>query len=293
MADIQPRKFYIFGQGISFSMSPVIHSAAFKYHSLPHTYEILQTKTVEELSDVISSPDFGGASVTMPHKLLISSYCSSVSSHASKIGAVNTLILSPPEPKSNKRQVTGDNTDWSGLVACLKTKGAGIIENAASALVIGAGGASRAALYALYQLGIPNIFLVNRTRYKAEKIAADYASLFHITVISSLSEIHVGLKPDIIIGTIPALSTCEEDFPKLLFERKQGVCVDMAYKPRETPLLKVAGKHTGWIIITGVEVLLEQAFGQSELWLGRPAPKAFMISELEKADTKVQILGQL
>lgn len=77
-----------------------------------------------------------------------------------------------------------------------------------------------------------------------------------------------------------------EYFPDSLFGKETGICVDMAYKPRETPLLKVARKKNGWVRITGVEVLLEQAFDQSELWLGLPAPKAVMISELEKADAK-------
>lgn len=284
MAEVHGKKFYIFGQGISFSISPTIHGAAFKHHSLPHTYEILQTETVDELSNIISSPDFGGASVTMPHKLSISKYCTSVSSHAQKIGAVNTLIPLAPARGSSERGITGDNTDWSGLVSCLSLKGVGVIAEAKTGLVIGAGGASRAALYALYQLGVENIVLVNRTRSKAEKIASDYAPLFRITVLSTLSE--VTQRPDIIIGTIPALETSMEYFPDSLFGKETGICVDMAYKPRETPLLKVAKKKNAWVRITGVEVLLEQAFDQSELWLGIPAPKAFMISELETADAK-------
>lgn len=284
MTGLSHKKFYIFGQGISFSMSPVIHGAAFKHHSLPHTYEILQTETVDELSSLILSPDFGGASVTMPHKLLISKYCATTSSHAQKIGAVNTLIPSAPAHRSSEPRITGDNTDWSGLVSCLRSRGLGIIAEAKTGLVIGAGGASRAALYALYQLGIENIILVNRTRSKAENIASNYAPLFHVTVLSTLSE--VIQKPDIIIGTIPAMETLMEYFPDSLFGKETGICVDMAYKPRETPLLKVARKKNGWVRITGVEVLLEQAFDQSELWLGLPAPKAVMISELEKADAK-------
>ncbi len=262
-------------------MSPVIHGAAFSYYSLPHTYEIIQTETVEEVSRLISSPDFGGASVTMPHKLEISKYCKSISYHAQIIGAVNTLIASP-DLDSGKPSIIGDNTDWSGLVACLKSKDAGVIENAKTGLVIGAGGASRAALYALYQLGIKNILIVNRTRSKAIKISEDYATLFKITVLSTLVEVTQRL--DIIIGTIPADKTSQAYFPDKLFTKEVGICVDMAYKPRETPLLKVAKRREGWVTIAGVEVLLEQAFMQSELWLGLPAPKLFIIEELEKAD---------
>ena len=285
-SEVQPKNFFIFGQGISFSLSPVIHGAAFKYHSLPHTYRILQTHTVDELAHLILSPDFGGASVTMPHKLSIGKFCSSVSSHAKIIGAINTLIVSSPNPRSSKQSIKGDNTDWSGLVACLKSKGSEVIGHATTGLVIGAGGASRAALYALYQLGIQNILLVNRTRSVAEKIAEDYSSLFQITVIPSLAEVSEAQRPDIIVSTIPADKTSIEYFPESIFGGERGVCIDMAYKPRETPLLKAAFKHEGWATVTGVEVLLEQAVDQSQLWLGLPAPREFMVGELERADAK-------
>jgi shikimate 5-dehydrogenase len=64
-------------------------------------------------------------------------------------------------------------------------------------------------------------------------------------------------KLDIIIGTIPADKTIVEDFPEELFGNKRGVCVDMTYKPRDTPLLKAAARNQGWKIIMGVDVLPE------------------------------------
>jgi Shikimate dehydrogenase substrate binding domain len=89
---IQPRNFYIFGQGISFSMSPTIHNASFRFYNLPYTYAIHEAATVNELSSLISAPNFGGASVTTPHKVEIMKYCSSISEHAKNCGAINTLI---------------------------------------------------------------------------------------------------------------------------------------------------------------------------------------------------------
>jgi shikimate 5-dehydrogenase len=71
-----------------------------------------------------------------------------------------------------------------------------------------------------------------------------------------------------------------------MFANERGICVDMAYKPRSTPLLKAAGRAKGWKTVTGVEVLLEQAFDQSQLWLGLPAPKRVMVEELERADER-------
>lgn len=287
------RNFYIFGQNISFSMSPVIHTAAFEHHRLPYTYTIHETPTVDSLSDIISLPSFGGASVTMPHKIYINKFCNSISEHAKAIGAINTLLAS--SLSCGTRMIMGENTDWSGLVECLKVKAADIIESATTGLVIGAGGAARAALYALYQCGIKNIYLVNRTRSNADDVARHYAPLFSITVLSSLSEIAgYGIsKPDVIIGTIAADRTCEEDFPDCLFAREKGVCVDMSYKPRMTPLLEKARAKKGWKTVTGVEVLLEQGFLQSELWLDLPAPKEVMIRELERHDQRMLEGGKL
>jgi shikimate-5-dehydrogenase len=282
------KNFYIFGSNISFSKSPILHQATFKHHSLPHSYTIHETPSVESLAPLITSPTFGGASVTMPHKLSISTYCSEISSHAKVIGAINTLV--PINDGNGERSgIRGENTDWSGLVSCLKTKGNEIVGEAKTGLVIGAGGASRAALYALYQLGTKDIYLVNRTQSTAEKIAQDFSDLFKITVLPSLEAVtELEGRPDIIIGTIPAEKTTVDDFSKGLFENEKGICIDMAYKPRETPLLKVAKRKESWVTVTGVEVLLAQAFVQSELWLGLPAPKEEMIRALEENESRVK-----
>ena len=166
-----------------------------------------------------------------------------------------------------------------------------MLKEAKVGLVIGAGGASRAALYALHQLGIKDIFLVNRTQATAEKIAEEFSELFKITVVPNLREVEV--KPDVIIGTIPADQTTTDYFPIGLFAAERGICVDMAYKPRETPLLKVAKSREGWETVTGVEVLLAQAFVQSEWWLGIPAPQQEMVQALEEHDLESEAKGKI
>jgi shikimate 5-dehydrogenase len=221
----------------------------------------------------------------MPHKIHIGKFCDRISEPAKAIGAINTLIISQ-DANSGQRMVTGENTDWSGLVESMKLSAPDVLKSAQTGLVIGAGGAARAALYALYQIGIRDIYLVNRTRANAEKITRDYAHLFRVMIVSSLFEVATtnGYRPDIIIGTIPADQTSVENFPETLFESGSGVCVDMSYKPRLTPLLKRASMAGGWVTVSGVSVLLEQGFLQSELWLRVPAPKDVMIRELEKHD---------
>jgi shikimate 5-dehydrogenase len=226
---------------------------------LPHTYEIHQTKTVDELSFLVSSPGFGGASVTMPHKLAIGKFCSTITEHARVIGAVNTLIR---EDKTTNR-LKGENTDWTGLVEILKQKSRDLSNVPDTGLVIGAGGASRAALYSMHQLGMRTIYLFNRTKSRAEDIARDFAYLFRIIVLDRLEDLSNEklVAPDVLIGTIPAEHATIDLYPAALFTKPQGICIDMSYKPRQTPLLVTAMRSgRDWAIVTGIEVLLEQGF---------------------------------
>jgi shikimate-5-dehydrogenase len=281
-SQLNKRSFWIFGQGISFSMSPTIHSAGFRHYNLPHTYEIHQSKTVEELRNLITSPIFGGASITMPHKLAIKIYCSEVSEDADIIGAVNTLIR---DEKKNGL-ILGENTDWTGLASLLKDKKIFNCRDSSTGLVIGAGGASRAALYALHKTGVRKIFLFNRTKSRAEDIRKSLDPYFEIVVLENLNDIPARDAPSVIIGTIPADKTNVEFFPKSLFSQAEGVCIDMAYKPRLTPLI-VATKtwaSPSWSTVPGVEVLLQQAFSQFRLWTGQPAPEEEMRHALDVED---------
>jgi hypothetical protein len=91
---ISPKKFYIFGNNISHSMSPTLHNAGFKELGLPHHYSIHETSNVDiNIHNLMSQPDFGGASVTFPHKLQIGKYLSKTSESAKLIGAVNTVVV--------------------------------------------------------------------------------------------------------------------------------------------------------------------------------------------------------
>ncbi len=286
---LEAKDFYIFGQGISFSMSPTIHLAGFRHYGLRHTYVIHQTETVNELAPLVSSPCFGGASVTMPHKLAIGKYCSTITEHARVIGAVNTLI----REDTTTNHLRGDNTDWSGLFEILKQNSSYISASPEIGLVIGAGGASRAALYAMYQMGLKTIYLFNRTRSRAEEIARDFARLFEVTVLENLDDVSSGengAAPDVIIGTIPADRTNITFFPAGVFTKPRGICIDMSYKPRHTPLLAAAMRSGhDWATVTGTDVLLEQAFDQFKLWTGKEAPKAVMREALAARDRQVAV----
>lgn len=274
------KNFHIFGKGISFSISPIIHTAGFRHYDLPFNYTICESDSIDEVASLIADDRFGGASVTMPHKLQVQKYCNEQTSTATLIGAVNTLIL---ETDGGKRTIIGDNTDWSGLYSIIVCHSKKTEWQPDSGLVIGAGGAARAALYSMYKAGIKRIYLVNRTLATAEKVREDFSQTFEIKVVAKLEDLPE--QTDVIIGTVPAESTTDVQFNSLFGHR--GLCIDMSYKPRQTPLLRAAQRHQGWKMVTGVEVLLAQAFDQFALWTGLEPPKdvmgrAIVAHDLEK-----------
>ncbi|GAD92701.1 shikimate / quinate 5-dehydrogenase, protein [Paecilomyces variotii No. 5] len=270
---ILPKQFHIFGNGISFSISPIIHNAGFRHDGLPYTYDIQESRNIDEVAHLISRDEFGGASVTMPHKLQVHKYCDRESETAKSIGAINTLVVGYD---GANRTITGENTDWSGLHAIINNYKTRSGKKMDAGLVIGAGGASRAALYAMYRAGIRTIYLVNRTFSRAESVRETFKDLFSVTILQNLR----GLPQDIhvIIGTIPAHVTTEEQYHNLF--GGCGLCIDMSYKPRQTPLLKAAKRNSEWETITGLQVLLAQAFDQYRLWTGKEPPRKVIVDAI-------------
>lgn len=153
---------------------------------MPHTFDARQCRSIEEVDWLRSGHSFGGASLTAPFKVAIMSRCEHLSSHATAIGAVNTLlplrgktssILDHANARNTAGTATkfyGNNTDWSAIVTCLRRSISPrnyVQPSRTTGLVIGAGGMARAAIYALIKLGCRNIFIYNRTKSNAERVA--------------------------------------------------------------------------------------------------------------------------
>ncbi|GFG25068.1 pentafunctional AROM polypeptide [Aspergillus udagawae] len=265
-----PKKYYIIGQGISQSLSPVIHNTGFKYYDLPHHYKIQECSDLDAVRPLMEDPAFGGSSITMPYKLSVSEFCDSTSDSAATIGAINTLVVNHGP---GQRSVHGDNTDWYGLY-CLVTEY--LMQNPLDTpvgLVIGAGGAARAGVYALIQAGVKRIYVVNRTLATAHKVVQDFLSLGNVIPVGFPSRLPE--TPDLIIGTVPGQAYPAESFLEL-FQKRHGLCIEMSYKPRLTNLLSLSLKQSGWMSADGLEVLLRQAFEQFRIWTGLEPPEAVM-----------------
>ena len=279
----QSQRFYLFGTPISQSMSPTLHNTAFSRLGLPHQYQLLETKDIgDEIKIAITSPDFGGASVTIPYKLDVIPLLDKLTLAAEAIGAVNTIIPQATGPDGSKKILVGDNTDWLGIKRSIVGQlGSRPIR---TSLVIGAGGTARAAIYALHSLDAGTIYLYNRTKGKAEDLSKAFPEA-KVVVLDSLTGWEENKAPSVIVSTIPASATTTDlgmDSTKVvaltsdLFAYHGGaaVVIDMAYRPAETPLLKLAKENgTNWKIVPGLEVLLEQGYEQFRLWTGRACPQ--------------------
>ncbi|KAJ2796474.1 3-dehydroquinate dehydratase (3-dehydroquinase), partial [Coemansia guatemalensis] len=265
------QRFFLFGTPIQQSPSPAMHNAAFAALGLPHSYELKETSTVDALEPVLADESFGGASVTIPHKQAIIPLLDRLTPAAERIGAVNTII---PVGEGAQRQLLGDNTDYLGIVGCLRQaqfECSAPSFAASTALVIGAGGTSRAALYALHTLGVRSVLIFNRTEARAQELAHEFASLFEqLSTVTQLEDAAASA-PAYIIGTIPA---SDMYLPDALFN-DVGVALDMAYKPRWTPLLEAASRRK-WAVVHGVAVLIEQGIHQLEKWTRSVAPAKYM-----------------
>ncbi|KAI1012825.1 hypothetical protein LB504_008503 [Fusarium proliferatum] len=274
------KQFYIFGHNISHSLSPTLHNAGFKALNLPHHYQIHESENVDaSVESIIQRPDFGGASVTFPHKLQIGKLLESVSPRGESIGAINTVVV---KEFNGKRVLHGDNTDWIGIKRCVEKSGARDFASS-SALVLGAGGAARAACYAVQTLGFGELIVVNRTLSKAEDLVSRFPDLT-TRAFATLEEASAAKNAQIrlIIACVPADDLGAEKIPSTLFSGTgDGVLVEMAYRPQVTGMMTVSERYSGWKVYRGVDVLEEQAYAQFELWTGREAPVGAMRSAMQ------------
>lgn len=177
--------FGIIGNAVSAAKSPDMHNAAFEYCGMPHVYQTFQLSSLQDLRHLVYDVNFGGASISAPFKNEILALLDYVSPEAQAIGAVNTLIplrrpsLDALVDRNHTGPVAalfGDNTDWIGIHTCIRKNLSPVnrVKARTTALILGAGGMARAAVYAALRLGVRNIFIHNRTPENAVKIMEQF-----------------------------------------------------------------------------------------------------------------------
>lgn len=259
----------IIGFPISHSLSPALHNRFFRKNKIRAHYSVVEVAPADLglfMRDFASK--YSGANVTIPHKEKIISYLDVLSSEVSEIGACNTIV-------NCGEKLIGYNTDFFGFMDALKSGGVGNLKGK-NAVVLGAGGAARAVVFALKTLGA-HITILNRTVEYARKLANDFEQNF-----GGLNDFSK-LKCDILVNTTSVgmwhkenknyMSQSPVSLLSLRGARQFGqelpVVMDIIYRPRMTKLLRDA-KKTGCKIITGDKMFLFQAAKSFELWKSEP-----------------------
>ena len=242
------------------SISPAVHNRAFQARRIDAVYLPLLTHPgqLKDLMVLAEKLPLAGFSVTIPHKQKIMRYLSAVEPLARRIGAVNTVWR-----KAGKWR--GTNTDAAGVTGPLARR---VRLAKSSILLIGNGGAARGAAFALTGAG-SRVSIVGRNpdRVRALAKACDAEPLLREQLTGRRFDALVHATP---IGMFPHVDECYFDA-----EVPAGVVFDMVYNPLETLLCRRAAAQ-GCTVIPGLEMFIEQAVEQFEIWTGESAPRAVM-----------------
>jgi 3-dehydroquinate dehydratase/shikimate dehydrogenase len=258
--DAATRIYGVAGDPIEHSLSPVIMNTALRRENVNGVYLPLHAKTLKDLIHCVREIPLHGLSITMPYKQAILPYLDNTDAHTAKIGACNTVV------RGQEGKLYGFNTDIAGVLRPLEQRLS--IENA-KVLVLGAGGAARAAVFGLKERGA-EVWILNRTAVKAQKFARQAKA--RTIKRADLRKIAF----DIIVNATPVGMGNTRDCPLKDQEIQARVVFDMVYDPVETHLLQVA-RAKGIAVIPGVEMFVQQAARQFEIWTGKPAPAGDML----------------
>lgn len=290
LGEIAPKQFFLFGSPIQASKSPALHNRLFQETGLPHNYSLCETTSVDEIKARIRAEDFGGASVTIPLKLDVMPLLDEVDPSARLIGAVNTIVP-VPDARTGKSKLVGRNTDFLGMMDCLRAAGASAAlgDGQPSGLVIGGGGTARAAIQTLHSMGYKPIYLIGRNRGKMDELAADFPPVYELAVLDAEEarvETKIQTPPSVAIATIPANIPIDPALSRALsaifalppaatsLPKGQGsaapkrTLLELAYKPAHTAVMQMAESVGGWKTVQGLEVLVAQGEWQFEYWTG-------------------------
>ncbi|ORV49884.1 shikimate dehydrogenase [Mycolicibacter engbaekii] len=264
-AEPGPRRAAVLGSPIAHSRSPQLHLAAYRALGLQDwTYERIECGA-QELPALVAGlgPEWVGLSVTMPGKFAALAVADERTRRAERIGSANTLV----------RTATGwlaDNTDVDGVAGALRTAG----PVSGEAVVLGSGGTAPAAVVGLAELGIGHITVAARNPDKAARLVALATEMGVSARFCALDDpalAQAAGAASVLVSTLPA-EVAARYAPVL---GGVPVLLDAIYDPWPTPLA-AAVSAAGGTVISGLQMLLHQAFTQVELFTGRPAPRAEM-----------------
>jgi shikimate dehydrogenase len=269
-AESAPRKAAVLGKPIAHSKSPQLHLAAYRALGLTGwTYDRIECDA-DQLPGVVGGlgPEWVGVSVTMPGKFAALRFADERTDRAQRVGSANTLVRTPTGWRA-------DNTDIDGVAGALGSA-------SGRALVCGSGGTAPAAVAGLAQLGVSGITVVARNPDKAARLVELGNAM---GVATRFCDLDGGGLADEVAAADALVSTIPADVAARYAGTLSGIGVllDAVYDPWPTPLA-AAVTAGGGRVISGVQMLLHQAFAQVEQFTGLPAPREAMTCALEASD---------
>lgn len=269
------RRVVLIGWPVAHSLSPAMHNAAFKALGLRFQYDLLPVPpgNLEEAMADLRAGEYAGANITVPHKSAVMSHLDGIDEAARSIGAVNTVVLRGEE-------LLGYNTDAPGLAGALRD--AGLELSGRRALVLGAGGAARAVVYALARAGCA-VTIYNRTVTRAASLADRVQKLgLSATAgwvpgegaLRALDLTRFALLVNATsVGMWPRVN--ESPWPEGMPLPSHWAVLDLVYNPLQTRLLREA-RQAGARTIDGLGMLVRQGELAFEMWTGCTPPADLM-----------------
>jgi 3-dehydroquinate dehydratase/shikimate dehydrogenase len=263
--DAATRIYGVAGNPVVQSLSPQMMNAAFCREDVNAVYLPLLATELSDLLACVRDLPISGLSVTMPHKQQIVKHLDEADSLTRKTGACNTVV------RTLDGRLLGFNTDVAGTVVPLKQR---LPLAGAKVLVIGAGGAARAAVFGLKDEGA-EVLIVNRTPAPAQALAVQAGAMCisRADLKQHSFDVIVNATP---VGMQSAESPLEES------EIRARFVLDMVYSSRETALAQAA-RRRGAETISGAEMFVQQGARQFEIWTGKPAPVPAMLKAVTAA----------
>jgi shikimate dehydrogenase len=274
----------VLGWPVSHSRSPAMHNAAFEALGLDWRYERLpvEPERFDAFVHELPGRGFAGANVTIPHKLRALAIADQASEVARATGAANTLSFT-------EAGIEAENTDVEGFLSALRER-APDAPAGMEALVLGAGGAARAVVYALIQAGAARISVWNRHPKRAQELVQELSQSPGGPGLEAVEAADIP-RPDLIVNATPVGMAANDDEEELK-ELRQGVkdlplsadvwgdrliVVDLVYRQNGTPLARLA-RSRGAVCVDGFDVLVHQGAASFQVWTGVEAPLGAMRS---------------
>jgi len=255
----------VIGNPISHSLSPLMHNTAAKELGISLKYDrlLLEDHELLKIHRIFNHSSFIGANITIPYKQQMAQYVDYIDDLALSVGAINTI-------SKEGNSLSAHNTDVFGFLAPLLAYSDEL--EGASAVVFGTGGASKAILYALEELGLSEVILVSRSPL----ISPDIDSTMNVIYASYANwSAYLTDECHLIVNTTPlGMGRFSDDSPIPEFEvhlLKDRICYDLVYGKQKTPFI-IQAIENGGLPIDGLEMLIHQGSKAFEIWTGKAFP---------------------